>query len=88
VAWPFSCSAQGKEGASRDLPTEGGAAPDYSSARGLERRRGRLHREVGTAVAALCERGYAGGLVFRQKQQLGTSQPAVSSALPGVVTAA
>jgi hypothetical protein len=44
--------------------------------------------KVGTAAAALCERGYAGGLVFRQKQQLGTSQQAISSALPGVVTAA
>jgi hypothetical protein len=49
---------------------------------------GRPRREEETAVAPWYERGYAGGLVFRQKQQLGTSQPAVSSALLRVVTAA
>jgi hypothetical protein len=49
---------------------------------------GRPRREVETAVAPWYERGYAGGLVVRQKEPLGTSQQAVSSALPRVVTAA
>jgi hypothetical protein len=48
---------------------------------------GRPRRDVETAVVPWYERGYAGGLVFRQKEQLGTSQPAVSSTLPEVVTA-
>ena len=50
---------------------------------------GRPRREVEAAQAHWYERGYAGGLVFRQKQQ---SDPAertvVSSAMPPVVPAA
>jgi len=38
---------------------------------------GRPHREVETAQTPKYERGYAGGLVFRQKQQLDLSEPAV-----------
>ena len=50
---------------------------------------GRPHREVETAQAPWYERGYAGGLVFRQKQQSDMSKRAVvSSTLPRVVPAA
>jgi hypothetical protein len=40
---------------------------------------GRPRREVETAVAPLYERGYTGGLVFRQKQQLDLSERTVAS---------
>jgi hypothetical protein len=50
---------------------------------------GRQHRDVETAQARWYERGYAGGLVFRQKQQSDMSKRAVvSSTLPRVVPAA
>jgi hypothetical protein len=50
---------------------------------------GQPRREVETAVAPLYERGYACGLIFRQKQQLDLSQRAVVSiALPRRVPAA
>jgi hypothetical protein len=40
---------------------------------------GRPRREVETAVAPLYERGYAGGLIFREKQQLYLTERAVVS---------
>jgi hypothetical protein len=40
---------------------------------------GRPHREVETAAAPLYARGYAGGLVFRQKQRADLSERAVMS---------
>jgi hypothetical protein len=40
---------------------------------------GRPHRRVEPALAQLYERGYAGGLVFRQKQQADLLQRAVVS---------
>jgi len=40
---------------------------------------GRARREVETDVVSLYERGYEGGLIFRQKQQLDLSQRAVVS---------
>ena len=50
---------------------------------------GRPRREVETAVAPLYERGYAGGLIFRQKQQLDLSERSVvSNPLPRRVPAA
>ena len=50
---------------------------------------GRPRREVDTAVAPLYERGYAGGLIFRQKQQPDLSEPSVvSNPLPRRVPAA
>ena len=50
---------------------------------------GRPHREVEAAQAPWYERGYAGGLVFRQKQQSDLSERTiVSSALPRAVPAA
>ena len=49
---------------------------------------GRPYREVGAAQAPWYERGYAGGLVYRQKQQSDMSERAVvSSTLPRVVPA-
>ncbi len=47
---------------------------------------GRPHRDVETAQMPWYERGYAGGLVFRQKPDL--SERAVSTTLPSVVSAA
>jgi hypothetical protein len=50
---------------------------------------GRPRREIDTGVAPLYERGYEGGLVFRQQQQLDLSQRrVVSSNLPRRVPAA
>jgi hypothetical protein len=50
---------------------------------------GQPHREVAAAQALWYERGYAGGLVFRQKRQTDLSERAVvSSTLPRVVPAA
>jgi len=50
---------------------------------------GRPHREVEAADAPWYERGYAGGLVFRQKQQSDLAERAVvSSTLPRLVPAA
>ena len=50
---------------------------------------GRPHREVETTQALSYERGYAGGLVFRQKQRSDLSERVVvSSTLPRVVPAA
>jgi hypothetical protein len=50
---------------------------------------GRPHRDVEAAQAPWYERGYAGGLVFRQKQQSDLAECAlVSSTLPRVVPAA
>jgi hypothetical protein len=50
---------------------------------------GRARREVGVVQAPWYERGYIGGLVFRQKQQLTMSErTVVSSALPRVAPAA
>jgi hypothetical protein len=50
---------------------------------------GRPHRDVEAAQAPWYARGYAGGLVFRQKQQSDLSErTVVSSALPRVVPAA
>ena len=50
---------------------------------------GRPHREVEPTQAQWYERGYAGGLVFRQKQQSDLAERAVvSSTLPRVVPAA
>ncbi len=40
---------------------------------------GRPRREVDSAVAPLYEQGYAGGLLFRDKQQLDLSERAVVS---------
>ena len=40
---------------------------------------GRPHRQVEPALAQLYESGYAGGLVFRQKQQSDLLQRAVAS---------
>ena len=40
---------------------------------------GRPRRDVETAVAPLYEHGYAGGLVFRKKQQADLSERAVAS---------
>jgi hypothetical protein len=48
---------------------------------------GQPRREVDTAVAASYERGYAGGLVFRQKQQQNTSAQDVLGRVPRVVPA-
>ena len=50
---------------------------------------GRPHREVSADQAPWYERGSAGGMVFRQKQQTDLSESAVvSSSLPRVVPAA
>jgi hypothetical protein len=49
---------------------------------------GQLRREVDPAVAPQYERGYAGGLVFRQKQQHNTSAPDVLGPAPRIVPAA
>jgi len=50
---------------------------------------GRPHCEVEAAQAPWYERGYAGGLVFRQKEQFDLSQrTAFSSALPRFIPAA
>jgi hypothetical protein len=50
---------------------------------------GRPHREVEAAQAPWYERGYAGGLVFRQKQQSDMSERGVvPSTLPRVVPGA
>jgi hypothetical protein len=50
---------------------------------------GRPNRQVEAAQAPWYERGYAGGLIFRQKQQWDLSERAVvSSALPRSVPAA
>lgn len=50
---------------------------------------GRPHCAVETAQAPWYERGYAGGLVFRQKQQSDMSERVVvSSTLPRVAPAA
>jgi hypothetical protein len=50
---------------------------------------GRRHRELETVQAPWYESGYAGGLVYRQKQQVDLSQRSVvSSALPRVAPAA
>ena len=50
---------------------------------------GRPHRDVEAAQAPSYERGYAGGLVFRQKQQSDLSERmVVSRALPRAVPAA
>jgi hypothetical protein len=50
---------------------------------------GRPHREVETAQAAWYEHGYAGGLVFRQKQPSDMFERSlVSTALPRVMPAA
>ena len=47
---------------------------------------GQPHRELGAAQALWYQRGYAGGLAFRQKQQSDTSKRGVdSSTLPRVV---
>jgi hypothetical protein len=49
----------------------------------------RPHQEVETSQAPWYERGYAGGLVFRQKQQSDTFERGViSSTLPRVVPTA
>lgn len=49
---------------------------------------GQPRHEVHPAVAPLYERGYAGGLVFRQKQQHTTSAPDVLGPAPRIVSAA
>src|ERR1041385_5851415 len=50
---------------------------------------GRPHRELEAAQAPWYERGYAGGLVYRQKEQSDFSErTVVSSPLPRVVPAA
>ena len=50
---------------------------------------GRRHREPEATQAQWYERGYAGGVVFRQKQQSDLAdRVAVSSTLPRVVPAA
>jgi len=50
---------------------------------------GRPHRELGALQARWYERGYAGGLVYRHKQQSIMSERAVvSSTLPRVVPGA
>ena len=50
---------------------------------------GRPHREVEAADAPWYERGYAGGLVFRQKQQSDLAERVVaSSTLPRIAPAA
>ena len=50
---------------------------------------GRPHRELEAAQAPWYERGYAGGLVFRQKQQSDMSERGVvPSTLPRVVPGA
>ena len=50
---------------------------------------GRAHRELEAAQARWYERGYAGGLVFRQKKQSDLSErTVVSSTFPRVVPAA
>jgi hypothetical protein len=49
---------------------------------------GQPRREVHPAVAPLYERGYAGGLVFRQKQQHNTSAPDVLGPALRIVPAA
>lgn len=49
---------------------------------------GQLRRERETAVAPWYERGYAGGLIFRQKQQQNTSAQDVLGRVPQVVPTA
>ena len=50
---------------------------------------GRPHRDTEAAQAPGYERGYAGGLVFRQKQQSDLSEHTVASSIvPRVVPAA
>ena len=50
---------------------------------------GRPHREVDTVQARWYERGFAGGLVYRRKQQSAMSERAVvSSTLPRVAPGA
>ncbi|MDP9223879.1 MAG: hypothetical protein M3P18_08485 [Actinomycetota bacterium] len=48
---------------------------------------GQPRREVDTAVAPSYERGYAGGLVFRQKREQDTSALDVLGRMPRVVPA-
>ena len=48
---------------------------------------GQLRREMETAVAPWYERGYAGGLVFRQKREQDTSAQDVMGRVPRVVLA-
>ena len=49
---------------------------------------GQRPREVDPAVASLYECGYAGGLVFRQKQQQNSSAPDILDPLPHIAPAA
>jgi len=49
---------------------------------------GQRRREVDPAVAPLYERGYAGGLVFRQRQQQNSSAPHVLDPVPRIMPAA
>ncbi len=48
---------------------------------------GQPRREVDTAVAPWYERGYAGGLVFRQKRERDTAAQDVMARVPRVVLA-
>ena len=48
---------------------------------------GQPRREIETAVAPWYERGYAGGLVFRQKREQDTAAQDVMARVPRVVLA-